>query len=96
MVYVPSENGSTNHSQPLRYVGLPLPNTQGVLFADGSDRHHHTVVTNLDWDGTRLLQWHREKAGTVERAHDELKIGLAAGRISRNNCVMRLRLRACE
>jgi hypothetical protein len=37
------------------------------------------VVTNLDWDGGRLLEWHRLKAGTVEHVHDELKNGLAAG-----------------
>ena len=37
------------------------------------------MVSNLDWDAVRLLPWHREKAGTVEHAHDELKNGLAAG-----------------
>ena len=50
-----------------------------LLFADGTDRHHRAVVTNLDWDGGRLLDWHRLKAGTVEHVHDELKNGLAAG-----------------
>ncbi len=62
----------------MRYVELRLLKAQGV-FADGSDRHHHAVVSNLDWDAVRLLQWHREKAGTVEHAHDEFKNGLAAG-----------------
>ena len=79
VVYVPSKKSEHKHSQPLRYVGLRLLKAQGVLFADGSDRHYHAVVTNLDWDAVRLLQWHREKAGTVEHAHDELKNGLAAG-----------------
>ena len=79
VVYVPSKKSEHKHSQPLRYVGLRLLKAQGVLFADGSDRHHHAVVSNLDWDAARLLQWHREKAGTVEHAHDELKNGLAAG-----------------
>jgi len=79
VVYVPSKKAEHKHTQPLRYVGLRLLKAQGVLFADGSDRHHHAVVTNLDWDAVRLLQWHREKAGTVEHAHDELKNGLAAG-----------------
>ena len=79
VVYVPAKESEHKYSQPLRYVGLRLLKAQGVLFADGSDRHHHAVVTNLDWDAVRLLQWHREKAGTVEHAHDELKNGLAAG-----------------
>ena len=79
VVYVPSKEYEHKYTQPLRYVGLRLLKAQGVLFADGSDRHHYAVVTNLDWDAARLLQWHREKAGTVEHAHDELKNGLAAG-----------------
>lgn len=36
-------------------------------------------MTNLDGEGGRLLDWHRQKAGTVEHVHDELKNGLAAG-----------------
>ena len=82
VVYVPSKKSEHKHTQPLRYVGLRLLKAQGVLFADGSDRHHHAVVTNLDWGAVRLLQWHREKAGTVEHVHDELKNGLAAGHMS--------------
>ena len=38
----------------------------------------NAVVTNLEWQAPRLLEWHREKAGTVEHVHDELKNGLAA------------------
>ena len=54
-------------------MGLRLLKPQGVLFADGTDRHHHAVLTNLDWEGSRLLNWHREKAGTIEHVHDEVK-----------------------
>ena len=35
-----------HESQPLRYVGLRLLKPQGGLFADGTDRHLHAVVTN--------------------------------------------------
>jgi hypothetical protein len=77
--FVPGETGEKKDSQPLRYVGLRLLKPQGSLFADGSDRHHHAVVTNLDWDGARLLNWHREKAGTIEHAHDEVKNALGGG-----------------
>ncbi len=79
--FVPGERGEKKQSQPLRYVGLRLLKPQGCLFADGSDRHHHAVVTNLDWAGDRLLNWHREKAGTVEHVHDEIKNGLAGGHV---------------
>jgi hypothetical protein len=77
--FVPSQRYERKDSRPLRYVGLRLLKAQGSLFADGSDRHHHAVVSNLEWDGGRLLDWHRLKAGTVEHVHDELKNGLAAG-----------------
>jgi hypothetical protein len=53
----PGEKGEKKDAQPLRYVGLRLLKPQGVLFADGSDRHHHAVVTNLEWAGARLWQW---------------------------------------
>ncbi len=56
--------------------GLRLLKAQGVLFADGSDRKFYAVLTNLEWDGARLLSWHREKAGTIEHAHDEIKNAL--------------------
>lgn len=78
--FVPGEAGEKKDSKPLRYVGLRLLKPQGVLFNDGTDRHHHAVVTNLkDWDGAKLLNWHREKAGTVEHVHDEIKNALAGG-----------------
>jgi hypothetical protein len=53
--------------------------SQGVLFADGSDRHYHALVSNLIWDGAKLLEWHRQKAGTIEHVHDEIKNGLGGG-----------------
>jgi hypothetical protein len=77
--FVPGEAGEKKDSQPLRYVGLRLLKPQGSLFADGSDRHHHAVLSNLTWNGARLLNWHREKAGTVEHVHDEVKNALGGG-----------------
>lgn len=77
--FVPSERYEHKDSRPLRYVGLRLLKAQGVLFADGSDRHHHAVITNRDLPGDKLLDWHREKAGTVEHVHDEIKNALGAG-----------------
>jgi len=79
--FVPGERGEKKDQKPLRYVGLRLLKPQGLLFADGSDRHHHAVLTNLEWEGGRLLQWHREKAGTIEHVHDEVKNALAGGHV---------------
>jgi hypothetical protein len=80
--FVPGEKYERKESQPLRYVGLRLLKPQGVLFRDGSDRHFHAVITNqTKLDGGRLLDWHREKAGTVEHTHDEVKNELGGGHV---------------
>lgn len=79
--FVPGEKSEHKDSQPLRYVGLRLLKAQGVLFKDGSDRHFHAVITNQKTEGGRLLDWHREKAGTVEHPHDEVKNELGGGHV---------------
>jgi hypothetical protein len=80
--FVPSEESEHKDSKPLRYVGLRLLKPQGVLFKDGTDRHHHAVVTDQEQiDGGKLLDWHREKAGTVEHTHDEVKNELGGGHV---------------
>ena len=75
--FVPTDKTEHKESKPLRYVGLRLLKPQGVLFKDGTDRHFHAVITNEPTEGGRLLDWHREKAGTVEHTHDEVKNELA-------------------
>jgi hypothetical protein len=80
--FVPGDKSEHKDSQPLRYVGLRLLKPQGVLFQDGTDRHFHAVITNeQEMDGGRLLEWHREKAGTVEHTHDEVKNELGGGHV---------------
>src|SRR5580704_17920212 len=60
--------------------GLRLRKRQGGLFADGSSVLHLALLSNIwDWEPVKLIEWHREKAGTIERAHDVLKNELATG-----------------
>ena len=77
--FVPGNPCEKKDALPLRYVGLRLLKAQGVLFADGSDRHFHAIVTNRTEDGGQLLDWHRQKAGTIEHVHDAVKNGLGGG-----------------
>jgi len=78
--FVPSERRETKQGDPLRYVAIRVRSRQGELFGDGSRVKHFAVVTNLwEWKPARLIQWHREKAGTIEPLHDVLKNELAAG-----------------
>jgi hypothetical protein len=79
--YVPGLNAERKGAQPRRYIGLRFLKPQGELFDDGHDRKHFAVATNRTERGDRVIEWHREKAGTVEHTHDDLKNGLAAGRM---------------
>jgi len=61
-------------------VAIRIRKKQGELFADGSAVKHFAVVSNLrDWPAKKLLRWHREKAGSIEAAHDVIKNELAGG-----------------
>jgi Transposase DDE domain group 1 len=78
--FVPGEKSEHKESQPLRYVAIRIRQRQEELFADGSKVKHFAIVSNLwEWKPGRLIQWHREKAGTVEGVHDVVKNELAGG-----------------
>jgi len=65
---------------PLRHVAIRMRKRQGELFAGGEQVKYFAVVTNQwGWEAKRLLEWHREKAGSIEATHDVLKNELAAG-----------------
>ena len=64
----------------MRYVAIRIRPRQEELFADGSREKHFVVLSNIwEWNAERLIQWHREKAGTIEAVHDVLKNELAGG-----------------
>jgi hypothetical protein len=64
---------------PLRYIALRMTPTQGSLFADGSSVRYFAVVTNRKGDAGEIVDWHRQKAGTIEAVHDITKNELGAG-----------------
>ncbi|MBC8425307.1 IS1380 family transposase [bacterium] len=67
-------------SRPFRYIAIRVRSRQRDLLTDDEDRwRHFAVVTNMDWQGERLLRWQREKQGTVEHGHGVLKTDLAGG-----------------
>lgn len=64
----------------LRYVAIRVRSRQrDLLLEDGQRWQHFAAVSNMSWDGERLLRWHREKQGTVEHAHGVMKNELAGG-----------------
>jgi hypothetical protein len=77
--FVPNEHSEHKDLQPLRYVAVRIRRRQGDLLEEVADKHF-AVLTNIrHWKASRLLSWHREKAGTIEAVHDVLKNELAAG-----------------
>lgn len=77
--FVPSARYEHKDAKPLRYIGLRLVKPQGEFFDTGSRTAYFAVVTNRRDRGDRLIEWHREKAGTIEHVHEEVKNGLAGG-----------------
>jgi hypothetical protein len=78
--FVPSEKSEKKDTRPLRYVAIRIRKKQGELFEDGSAVRHFAVLSNR-WELTaaRLIEWHREKAGTIEMVHDVIKNELGGG-----------------
>ena len=64
--FVPGEKSEHKDTKPLRYVAIRIRPRQEALFSDGSKVKHFAIVSNLwEWKPGRLIQWHREKAGTM-------------------------------
>jgi hypothetical protein len=80
VAYVPSEENEKKDSQPRRYVAWRIRPAQGRLFEDGNTVRVFAVVSN-EWEmeGRCLLEWHQDKAGTVEHSHRVLKDELGGG-----------------
>ncbi len=78
--FVPSGPSVKKGRKPDRYLGIRIVPRQKELFADGSEVKHFAVVTNdFERDGLAVINWQRQKAGTIEHLQDVLKNDLAAG-----------------
>ncbi|MBC8166770.1 MAG: IS1380 family transposase [Bryobacteraceae bacterium] len=78
--HFPEELPVNRYREPLRYLGIRIRRKQQEMFEGGREVLHFAVATNLwDWDPKRILEWHREKAGSIEAVHDVLKNELGAG-----------------
>jgi hypothetical protein len=78
--FVPGEKSEHKDTKPLRYVAIRIRPRQEALFRDGTKVKHFAIVSNIwEWKPGRLIQWHREKAGTIEGVHDVVKNELAGG-----------------
>jgi len=76
----PLEKKAGEELDEVRYLAIRMRSRQGELFG-GRTMKYFAVVTNIwgKWSAQQVLEWHREKAGTIEALHDVLKNELAAG-----------------
>ena len=78
--YYPEETPENRYREPLRYIGIRVRRKQRDLFDQRREVLYFAVAANLwDWEPRRLLEWHREKAGSIEAVHDVLNNELGGG-----------------
>lgn len=54
-----------------RYIIIREVREQTDLFA--GEYYYRGFISNMDWDAERLIQWARERAGSIEQVIDRLK-----------------------
>ncbi len=94
--FVPNTIGHSKKGPEYRYlakrekmsVQLPLPGMeQQVQFPfqtmDIEDKKYKLfgMVTNMDWEGGKLISWHHERCGKSEEVHSVMKHDLAGGKL---------------
>ncbi len=77
---MPAGKSERKDAQPLRCVAIRIRRRQEEWFSDGGEVKHFAIESNR-WElkPRQPIQWHREKAGTVEAVHDVGKNELAGG-----------------
>jgi len=86
--FVPNKSATTKKGEPLRYIAIRermrqshLPGMlpfQTIAFDDAQYKLFG-IVTNMDWEGGKLIHWHHERCGKSEEAHAVMKEDLAGG-----------------
>jgi hypothetical protein len=80
VAYVPDDPVAKKGQRAFRYLAIRLPPraVQLDLFEDKARPQYVAVVSNLAWRGDRIIHWHREKCGTVEHVHEQIKYDVGA------------------
>lgn len=64
---------------PLRYVALRFTPRQTEIFGERGPRYHAVVSNRRELSASKLIEWHRGKAGTIEHVHRVIKDELGGG-----------------
>jgi hypothetical protein len=87
--FVPDKSATTKKGEPYRYLAIRerlkqphLPDMlpfQTVTF-ETTEYKLFGIVTNMDWEGTRLIHWHHKRCGKSEEAHSIMKEDFSGGK----------------
>jgi len=92
--FVPNAIGKSKNGPEYRYLSIREP-MQDQLILPGMEQEEQYpfqtmvrddvrykvfgIVTNMDWDGQDLIEWHYKRCGRSEQAHSVMKEDLAGG-----------------
>jgi len=62
-------------------LSLPFP----TMESKGKRYKVFGIVTNMDWEGEKLIQWYHQRCGRSEEAHSVMKEDLAGGKLPSND-----------
>jgi hypothetical protein len=94
--FVPDAIGRSKKGPEYRYLAIREPMQEQLSFEGMEEEKSYPfqtmkmkggkykifgLVTNMDWDGARLIQWHYERCGKSEEAHSVMKEDLAGGKL---------------
>ena len=93
--YIPDAPRFKKKDEPYRYIAIReplleqglLPDFESVEYPfpvmDMDNRRYKitAIVTNLDWDAQKVINWFRLRCGKCEEAHSVMKSDLAGGRL---------------
>ena len=90
--FVPSKSATTKKGEPYRYIAIRermkqphLPGMGSLPFQtiafDETQYKLFGIVTNMDWEGGKLIDWHHKRCGKSEEAHAVMKEDLAGGKL---------------
>jgi len=90
--FVPNKSATTKKGEPYRYIAIRelmrqphLPNMDSLPFQtltfNEAQYKLFGIVTNMGWEGGKLIRWHHERCGKSEEAHSVMKKDLAGGKL---------------
>ena len=93
---MPNAIGRSKKGPEYRYLAIREPMQEQLSFEGMEEEKNYPfqtmkikgskykifgLVTNMDWDGERLIQWYYKRCGKSEEAHSVMKEDLAGGKL---------------